>query len=1183
MRPISLKIKGLNSFMEEQEIDFRRLTSMGLFGIFGQTGSGKSSILDGITLSLYGKISRGNGEFLNKNMDLLKVSFEFSLSGEKNQTFRVEREMKRNSSGDIRTSYARILEIDGDEETILEDKVSAVNKRCEEIIGLSSEDFSRTVVLPQGKFSEFLKLQNGPRREMLERIFNLEAFGAELSMKVSKRASVYKTKHSEINGQLMGYEFLSEDYVKEKREALQQASTDVDAGVQALEQLQKSYDQAKVIWQIQQQKIQLEESFAKHLEGEEEIQWKAKDLQLADLAQSISPYWIALEKTTAALEVSREQVGLASTKADQMMVLKTEAKTKLDQIKEERDQQLPLLKVKESQLAEADQEIQKLLSDEAEVIKLEQSLGSLTEVLEREKAQLIKRQANYQQKLTQAEGLEAKIESLNLPESYKSQVRAAAELKKNSHALKQTTEKKQGQYLELKARYEACKEQKLQLDQEKGINQNEMAHLLEKFNDLSAAVPGTGDQLILKTKALEQLKNQWTQYEQFSKDLALYAQEQQSHQTQLKKCQVDRGFIQEKLESTREALEIAERSKIAQTLRETLTPGSPCPVCGSVDHGIVVGASVDLNREGLGASGEGTDSGSRDEVEQFHRLKDTKKELETTLQKLNQEIAVLESKFAAAESLHLKIKGQLENLGTTFLETSPEDAKASLEAFEASLQQYEAAKNNLELLKRTLEQKKSDTERRQAVNANELEMFSAQMVSAEAELEEHQSRLYVLEEAFKREIGDLNPDEIEVLLLDMDQKAKAVEEFSGTLRAIKTSFKADLAAIETYTKQVQDSENNAVSMAVALRTKKETCEMLRIQMTDKFGPLDLAAEKLVSLKNQIKALEESYKQAEEAHSGVEKAFIQVNEQLASLRTAFEMQSVQATEQRQGLAMKLSEVDFPDLETAKKHLWDLEIRESVRGLIVAFQSKKDQLKGALEAASAQLAGRSLSPENWEEINNEHKALSERVAALKLNHGTLDHELKRLEEQLIELGTILKEKAVVEKMLGQLADLSKLFEARKFVAFIASSQLQYISGKASEQLMAITSGNYALEADLEGNFLIRDYKNGGVTREASTLSGGETFLVSLSLALALSAQIQLKGRAPLELFFLDEGFGTLDDDTLEVVMNALENLHHDKLSIGLISHVESIKNRVPIKLLVSPAKSGLGGSRVKIELS
>ena len=163
------------------------------------------------------------------------------------------------------------------------------------------------------------------------------------------------------------------------------------------------------------------------------------------------------------------------------------------------------------------------------------------------------------------------------------------------------------------------------------------------------------------------------------------------------------------------------------------------------------------------------------------------------------------------------------------------------------------------------------------------------------------------------------------------------------------------------------------------------------------------------------------------------------------------------------------------------------------------------------------------------------------------------------------------------------MEKLFKGKKFVEFVAANKLKYVSIEASKRLKEITHENYGLEVDENGRFVIRDYKNGGAKRDATTLSGGETFLASLALALALSAQIQLKGTAPLELFFLDEGFGTLDDELLEVVLSSLERIHNEKLKIGIISHVEAIKNRVPVKLIITPAVCGMGGSKVKIERS
>lgn len=113
-------------------------------------------------------------------------------------------------------------------------------------------------------------------------------------------------------------------------------------------------------------------------------------------------------------------------------------------------------------------------------------------------------------------------------------------------------------------------------------------------------------------------------------------------------------------------------------------------------------------------------------------------------------------------------------------------------------------------------------------------------------------------------------------------------------------------------------------------------------------------------------------------------------------------------------------------------------------------------------------------------------------------------------------------------------------------------------------------------------MRDDYNGGSRRAVDTLSGGETFLTSLCLAIALSSHIQLRGKAPLEFFFLDEGFGTLDSELLETVMTFLEKLQSDMLSVGIISHIDELKNRVPVKLVVTPTAQG-SGSSVAIEYS
>ena len=170
--------------------------------------------------------------------------------------------------------------------------------------------------------------------------------------------------------------------------------------------------------------------------------------------------------------------------------------------------------------------------------------------------------------------------------------------------------------------------------------------------------------------------------------------------------------------------------------------------------------------------------------------------------------------------------------------------------------------------------------------------------------------------------------------------------------------------------------------------------------------------------------------------------------------------------------------------------------------------------------------------------------------------------------------LKEKEKQQKLCDE---LRSLLGRNKFLEFIASEYLQEICAAASKTLLSLTSGRYFLRYDKE--FKVGDNLDGGNLRAVKTLSGGETFLVSLSLALSLSATICLKSLRPIEFFFLDEGFGTLDEKLVDTVMDVLSKLSKN-FAVGLISHVEELKHRIDNKILVTGANEN-HGSLVKLE--
>lgn len=152
------------------------------------------------------------------------------------------------------------------------------------------------------------------------------------------------------------------------------------------------------------------------------------------------------------------------------------------------------------------------------------------------------------------------------------------------------------------------------------------------------------------------------------------------------------------------------------------------------------------------------------------------------------------------------------------------------------------------------------------------------------------------------------------------------------------------------------------------------------------------------------------------------------------------------------------------------------------------------------------------------------------------------------------------------------LGRLLRASSFERWLCGEALDSLVAEASQTLMELSGGQYQLDRDERNELWVVDYQDAGARRPVHTLSGGETFQASLALALALSRQVigLSAGRRDLNSMFLDEGFGTLDEDTLEVVGSTLERLSADsERMIGIITHVPALAERAPVRFVVSRA--------------
>lgn len=215
MIPIKLDIQGLYSYKEKQTIEFDKLTAAGLFGIFGAVGSGKSSILEAILLALYGSTERlsDRGEknsMVNLQSDQLLLNFEFS-SGKNNATTYLARySAKRNSKNpeDIRPAEHTFYEK-------VEDTWKPIAAGAEELIGMKKEHFKQTVIIPQGKFREFIDQKPLDQAKMMKELFGLERF--DLSFKTGTLLKAVKEQKIRLETQLQSLEEYSNEALTEKQ------------------------------------------------------------------------------------------------------------------------------------------------------------------------------------------------------------------------------------------------------------------------------------------------------------------------------------------------------------------------------------------------------------------------------------------------------------------------------------------------------------------------------------------------------------------------------------------------------------------------------------------------------------------------------------------------------------------------------------------------------------------------------------------------------------------------------------------------------------------------------------------------------------------------------------------------------------------------------------------------------
>ncbi|MEC0543790.1 SMC family ATPase [Bacillus inaquosorum] len=1129
MKPIALSIKGLHSFREEQTIDFEGLSGAGVFGIFGPTGSGKSSILDAMTLALYGKVERAANNthgILNHAEDTLSVSFTFALQTNHQISYKVERVFKRTDEMKVKTALCRFIEIK-DEHTVLADKASEVNKRVEELLGLTIDDFTRAVVLPQGKFAEFLSLKGAERRHMLQRLFNLEQYGDRLVKKLRRQAQEANARKNEMLAEQSGLGEASSEAVEQAEQALKQAESRLEAMKKNRDQAKERFTEHQEIWNVQKEKSAYEEERKRLEEEQPHVDSLQKRLLEAETAAALKPYAdryaeaiqheekAEKEQTLAQKELA-DRTGFFHQKHEEYEAWRRHKSEKEPELLTEQEQ-LSRLQEIEIKLSEAKQEEAR---KKAELQQKEEALQSVMNELETVTDRLTRGQ-NRQTELKQ------QLKSLQVTSDERKSCQQAAEM---ASRIRQTEE-------------QITKEQK-------------------RSDALNLALQKMHEEKNTLVQKMEAEKNNIIQaYEAVQTVYHMLCETERSLTYMTDKARKRQHALHSQREKARVAL-------LTKELAEKLTAGQPCPVCGSTHH---------------------------DPSASAHETY----ELDSNLEEDIKQTDVLLTEAAALSQEILSAKITLEEQSARFIEqctflqtiqTQNLEAAASYEnlpvhdAFDHANIEWKRVKQDILSVKTRMAQMISAYQEslKKAEQLNEKIGFEKReadrIENIIAELQASMdSRLNMFKEAFQ----DQAVDKAEKWQQAIEEKDRAAEECE---KRIERSI-AFLAEHEAQKEKLRESGHQLEREKLELHYAAERIKSVIADYEHELGDYakgDSIEIKLRSVQQDLKLLKEKEQSLYEELQNAQMKLNQAKSRASASELTLQEAKGRLEKAKADWLEHAKSTRFTRTEEVEQSLIPADELEKMKASIDQFMDKLKQNAANLKRVAEILAGRALSESEWSETvtalqeaeDTFGAAIEEKGAAAKALAVVRDHH-KRFNEIEAELKKW-------QTHIDRLDKLQAVFKGNTFVEFLAEEQLESVARDASARLGMLTRQRYAIEVDSEGGFVMRDDANGGVKRPVSSLSGGETFLTSLSLALALSAQIQLRGEYPLQFFFLDEGFGTLDQDLLDTVVTALEKLQSDNLSVGVISHVQELRARLPKKLIVHPAEPSGRGTRVSLEL-
>ncbi len=1215
MRILRVHINNLNSLRLKSTIDFTEspLAGAGIFAITGDTGAGKSTILDGITLALYGKIARSKDVKEVMSFGAVECHAEVEFAVRENRYlagWRMHRARGKEDGNLIGPSREIAKWDDKKQEFIpIAEKIRDVDHMIEQIAGLDYERFSRSVLLSQGDFAAFLRSDERERSDLLERITGTEIYTA-ISIAAYDRYREENQQLEALQEQLRQLDLFQEELVTADQLSTQEST--VQNSNNQLEGLRKRMQRFERWQQLQTRKTELEQE---HVNLTTRLEASKEERSRFERSKQLRPLVGLLEEeknlTDRVLDLKTQNEQLQA-----IQVTDSTALSGLDETHKKQEEQLRTLKEQLSERSVVwdktttlDRELnaiaERLAGLQAQLAEHNQELTHLEEQQSKqaqEQKNRLEEQADLLAWLKANKGLAGLAEALPGIEQLREQLlrdyQSLNKLQQEQLANQEAISKWEQQQLELAEALRSATERKNEIDQ------RFRSLLPEEFD------PSEREAVQRLTQAIDSLQEQrrvFGQLAEMDKEYQQLLQEQMQYDERLQELLTQQALASKEVLSLvdqQEALrpdlgykrDIYEQQQLIANYekdRQSLKPGDPCPLCLSTDHPFhdhPVTPYVDKAKEELDALQQQAENlllqerkWLREEAELNREIESLRgNELEAVQGRLQQHLQKIESYERRMMDLLTEPTDDMPTeRGSVLLQR--------LKRVEGQLTNWQQVRGELEALSLQLTELRQEEQRvgkEQALAEAKLEASREQGVRLQEQQTQAEKQMQAIVAEANRALSPFDQkfdlETAKSMFSALRSQAKEYREKSERSLALER----DLAVLDT------QLENQAVNLekqrAIRTKSEKEIAELAQRNARQKEERISLMGEKVVADEQAV--FQESIDQQEASMSELAQQRTQLREKVVAQKSLIEEKGKEKHVAENSLAkiqdkldQALKKLDFAGVSAARQALLSPEdeeaIEERLKGLDLQ-QAEWERSRKEWKQEDEQLG---LTTKDVEEAKNLNLQIKEAEASLAQQQQQLgqlkekyDQQEKRKQQHQSLLDRINQQRQVFNRW-AQLNEVIGQADGKKFRTYAQGLTLQKLVALANHHLTQL-NGRYLINKKIDADLALEivDTYQADNRRSMFTLSGGETFLISLALALGLS---DLAGRnVQIHSLFIDEGFGSLDENSLDLALSTLENLQSSGKTIGIISHVKLLKERIGTQLQVQKQSSGFSTLQV-----